>query len=577
MKFTASPLLAPTFPPWRARFVVVLAATGFCLLLGRAAYLQGWNRGFLQAKGESRYSRTLELPAHRGRVLDRNGEVLAASTPVKSIWAIPQDVTLRSARARSVGCCTRIAARGASPPPCRQRSRLRLPQAPSSRRRQRSASRRSAFRAFIKGRSIAVSTQRRESTAHLLGFTDVDDVGQEGVELAFQDELAGRAGSRRVIKNRLGHVIEDVESIREARNGRDLALAVDSRVQALAYGQLKAAVETHRAKGGGIVVLDVTTGEVLALANLPSYNPNNRTALTGSQLRNRAVTDAFEPGSTLKPFTVALALDRGHVTPKTSIATAPGVLTVGTKTIRDVHPAGMLTVEQVIQKSSNVGAAKIALGMPAESMWRLFDGVGLGASPQLGFPGEAVGILRPYRTWKPVEQATMAYGHGISLSLVQLARAYTVFARDGELMPLSLVKLDAPPTGKMVISKDAAAAVRRMLELAVEPGGTAPRARVAGYRVAGKTGTAHKQENGRYAPDKYHSSFVGFAPASRPRLLIAVMLDEPSAGQHYGGAVAAPVFQQVMAGALRILGVAPDAPLTPLELRPAPPEVAEGL
>ena len=571
-----SPLLAPTFPPWRARFVVVLAAAGFCLLLGRAAYLQGWNRGFLQAKGESRYSRTLELPAHRGRVLDRNGEVLAASTPVKSIWAIPQDVALPPRE------LDRLAAALELP-----REELRRRLGDSGRdfvylKRQvlpEAAERVAALRipGIHQGKEYRRFYPTGESTAHLLGFTDVDDVGQEGVELAFQDELAGRAGSRRVIKNRLGHVIEDVESIREARNGHDLVLAVDSRVQALAYGQLKAAVETHRGKGGGIIVLDVTTGEVLGLANLPSYNPNNRTALTGSQLRNRAVTDAFDPGSTLKPFTVALALDRGHVTPKTSIVTAPGVLTVGTKTIRDVHPAGTLTVEQVIQKSSNVGAAKIALGMPAESMWRLFDGVGLGASPQLGFPGEAVGILRPHRTWKPVEQATMAYGHGISLSLVQLARAYTVFARDGELMPLSLVKLDAPPTGKMVISKDAAAAVRRMLELAVEPGGTAPRARVAGYRVAGKTGTAHKQENGRYAPDKYHSSFVGFAPASRPRLLIAVMLDEPSAGQHYGGAVAAPVFQQVMAGALRILGVAPDAPLTPLELRPTPPEVAEGL
>jgi cell division protein FtsI (penicillin-binding protein 3) len=575
MKFTASPLLAPTFPPWRARFVVVLAATGFCLLLGRAAYLQGWNRGFLQAKGESRYSRTLELPAHRGRVLDRNGEVLAASTPVKSIWAIPQDIAL------APGELERLAAALELP-----REDLRRRLSDTGRdfvflKRQvapEAAERIAALRipGIHQGKEYRRFYPTAESTAHLVGFTDVDDVGQEGVELAFQDELAGHAGSRRVIKNRLGHVIEDIQSIREARNGRDLVLAVDSRVQALAYGQLKAAIESHRAKGGGIVVLDVTTGEVLALANLPSYNPNNRTALTGSQLRNRAVTDAFEPGSTLKPFTVALALDRGQLTPKTSIATAPP-LTVGTKTIRDVHPAKVLTVEQVIQKSSNVGAAKIALAMPAESMWQLFDGIGLGASPQLGFPGEAVGILRPHRKWKPVEQATMAYGHGISVSLMQLARAYTVFARDGDLMPLSLVKLDAPLQGKRVISKDTAAAVRRMLELAVEPGGTAPRARIAGYRVAGKTGTAHKQENGRYAPDKYHSSFVGFAPASRPRLLIAVMIDEPSAGQHYGGAVAAPVFQQVMAGALRILGVAPDAPLAPLELRPAPPEVAEGL
>jgi cell division protein FtsI (penicillin-binding protein 3) len=416
-----------------------------------------------------------------------------------------------------------------------------------------------------------------ETAAHVVGFTDVDEVGQEGIELAFQEALAGRAGSRRVIKDRLGQIVEDVESVRPARDGRDVVLALDARIQSLAYRELKRAVEAHRAKGGGIVVLDVGTGEVLALANLPSYNPNNRARITGEQVRNRAVTDQFEPGSTLKPFTVALALESGHVSPLTTIQTAPGSLTIGPATIRDAHPAGALTVEQVIQKSSNVGAAKIALALPAEHIWGMFDGIGLGAAPRLGFPGEAVGKVRPFKTWRPIEQATMSYGHGISVSLVQLARAYTVFARDGELVPLSLVKVDNPPAGKPLISQKTAVAVRHMLELAVEPGGTAPRARIMGYRVAGKTGTAHKQEHGAYVPDKYHSSFVGFAPVSRPRLVIAVMIDEPGAGQYYGGQVAAPVFSQVMAGALRLLGVVPDAPMKPIEMPSGALEVRESI
>ena len=413
--------------------------------------------------------------------------------------------------------------------------------------------------------------------AHVVGFTDVDEAGQEGIELAAQAELAGRPGSRRVIKDRLGQIVEDIESVSAARDGRDVVLAIDARIQSLAYSELKRAVEAHRAKGGGIVIVDSGTGEVLALANLPSYNPNNRARLVGDQIRNRAVTDSFEPGSTLKPFTVALALESGRVSPTTKIDTAPGTLTIGSATIRDAHPVGSLTVEQVIQKSSNVGAAKIALALPAETIWSMFDGIGLGASPRLGFPGEAVGKVRPYKTWRPIEQATMSYGHGISVSLVQLARAYTVFARDGDLVPLSLLKVDGPPAGKPLISQKTVASIRSMLELAVEPSGTAPRARIMGYRVAGKTGTAHKQEHGGYAIDKYHSSFVGFAPASRPRLVIAVMIDEPSAGQYYGGQVAAPVFANVMAGALRILGVAPDVPMKPIETPTQALEVRESV
>jgi len=294
---------------------------------------------------------------------------------------------------------------------------------------------------------------------------------------------------------------------------------------------------------------------------VPSYNPNNRARLTGAQLRNRVITDLFEPGSTLKPFTVALALETGKVSSSTVVHTAPGKLTLAKYTIRDLHPAASLSVAQVVQKSSNVGAAKIALALPREAMWDFFRRVGFGAAPELGFPGAAAGKLRHYRTWRPIEQATMGYGHGISLSLAQLARAYTVFARDGELVPLTLVKTGAVVSGEKVLSAQAAQAVRAMLELAVQPGATGPRARIMGWRVAGKTGTAHKQENGAYAPDRYLASFVGFAPVSAPRLVVAVMIDEPSAGQHYGGMVAAPVFAQVMQGALRLLGVPHDAPL----------------
>jgi cell division protein FtsI (penicillin-binding protein 3) len=338
---------------------------------------------------------------------------------------------------------------------------------------------------------------------------------------------------------------------------------------------LKKAVADHRAKAGGIVVLDARTGEVLALTNVPTYNPNNRGKMDPSRTRNRAVTDLFEPGSTLKPFTAAAALEAGVVRADTIIQTSPGQLTIGNRTIRDAHPHGALSVIQVIQKSSNIGAAKMALSLPSQTMWNLFRNVGFGVVPESGFPGEVPGKLRPYASWKPIEQATMSYGHGISVSLVQLARAYTIFARDGELVPLTLQKKEGPVEASAVIKPQTARAMRAMLELAVQPGGTAPKAQIAGYRVGGKTGTAHKLEGGTYT-SKYISSFVGFAPASNPRLIVAVMIDEPSAGQHYGGAVAAPVFREVMAGTLRLLAIPPDAPVNNVVLPPASePEVKE--
>ena len=551
-------------PVWRARFVLAALLGAFAALTIRALYLQALKTDFLQEKGDARYSRLLEMPATRGRILDRNGEALAVSTPVKSIWAIPSDVELKPAQKDKLAALLGVSAGELDrrlAEPARDFAYLKRLVSPDT----AEAIAQLALRGIYESREYRRYYPAGEVTAHLIGFTGVDDAGQEGIELAHQDSLGGRAGSRRVLKDRLGRVVEDVEAIRAAQDGKDLTLSIDSKIQSLAYSALKSAVLQNRAKAGALVALDVRTGEVLALANVPSFNPNNRTRLSGAQLRNRAITDLFEPGSTLKPFTVALALETGKVSPHTIVATAPGRLTLAKYTIRDVHPAAALSVAQVLQKSSNVGAAKLALAMPREAMWDLFRRLGFGAAPQLGFPGAAGGRLRPYRSWRPVEQATMAYGHGISVSLIQLARAYTVFATDGELVPLTLVKNELAATSERLIAAETARAVRAMLEMAVQPGGTGPRARIMGWRVAGKTGTAHKQENGGYAANKYLASFVGLAPASAPRVVIAVMIDEPAAGQHYGGSVAAPVFAQVMQGALRLLGVPHDAPLEPLE------------
>ena len=564
MKFASSPLLSQLLPAWRARFVAAAILSAFCILAARSAYLQVVHNDFLQQKGESRYARVIELSATRGRIADRSGDMLAVSTPVKSIWAIPEDARLSPSQARALAALLemdvrelnrRLAAekdfvfikRQIPPDVAEKIAALNLPGIHQQRE----------YRRYYPAGEV---------TSHMLGFTGVEDKGQEGIELALDAQLAGKPGSRRVIKDRLGRIVEDVESIKPPQDGRDITLALDAKVQYLAFTYLKQAIAEHKAKAGGVVVLDARTGEVLALANLPTYNPNNRIRLTGAQLRNRALTDVFEPGSTMKPFTVALALEKGRFRFDSQIQTAPGRLTIGTATIHDAHPHGLLTVAQVIQKSSNVGVAKIASTFAPEEMWQMFDDIGFGQPLRLGFPGEVGGRLRPFKTWRPIEQATMSYGHGISVTLMQLAHAYLAFARDGDIVPLSLTRLDTPPVaGKSIFSAQTARELRVMLEMAVQPGGTAPKAQIPGYRVAGKTGTAHKLEGGQYA-DRYVAAFVGFAPVSDPRLLVAVMIDEPSAGKYYGGEVAAPVFAQVMAGSLRTLGVAPDAPLRPVEV-----------
>ncbi|MFL9924751.1 penicillin-binding protein 2 [Herbaspirillum lusitanum] len=558
--FSSNPILQVKLPAWRSRVVLFVLFVAFAALIVRALWLQGVSTDFLQKQGASRYARTLELPATRGKITDRNGQVLASSVPVKAIWAIPEDV------------------QAAPPEKLRELARL-LDMSDADLRKKLDSDRsfvylkrqveQEASDKIVKLGIPGIETRKEykrfypegEVMAHVVGFTNVEDAGQDGMELGAQKTLAGVTGSRRVIKDRLGRIVEDIESIREPHDGKDLTLSIDSKIQYIAFTQLKEAVEKHKAKAGGIIVVDAKTGEVLALANMPTYNPNDRSVLTGAQLRNRVLTDTFEPGSTLKPFTVALSLDTHRVTPSTVFQTSPGKMTIGTATIGDSHAHGPLTVAQIIEKSSNIGTAKIALQMPPEEMWEMFTNVGLGQQPKFGFPGAVAGRVRPYKSWRPIEQATMSYGHGISVSLIQLAHAYLIFARNGDIIPLSFQKVNDSPIGHRVISENTALQMRRMLETVVAPGGTAPQAQVPGYRVGGKTGTAYKIEGGKYVR-KYVASFTGIAPMSDPRLIIAVMIDEPSNGQHYGGPVAGPVFANVAANALRALNVPPDSSVT---------------
>jgi cell division protein FtsI (penicillin-binding protein 3) len=558
-RFAESPVLQLALQGWRSRTVGLLLMLAFAALVGRSFYLQVVNNDFLQEKGESRYLRDLEISASRGKITDRNGDMLAVSTPMKTIWAIPGDArTMSGEQKKQLAALLEMGTRELDGKIAPDKTfvfvKRQVPPETAER---------------IAGLKLPGVHQEKEyrryyptgdMTAHIVGFTGVDDKGLEGVELAFQPSLLGRPGSRTVIRDRRGNIIEDIGALKPPQDGKDVRLALDSKIQYLAYSQLKAAVEKHNAKAGGVVVLDTRTGEILALVNLPTYNPNNRERLSGAQLRNRAITDTFEPGSVMKPFTAALALERGKVRADTVINCA-GKISIGPASISDAHPHGALTVAQVIQKSSNVGTAKIALGFQPKEMWEMFDSVGFGQAPNLGFPGEVNGRLRPWKNWRPIEQVTMSYGHGVSVSLIQLARAYAIFARDGETVPLTLIRSDEPPAhGVRVFSPQTAREIRVMLEMAVQPEGTAPKARVPGYRVGGKTGTAYKIEGGQYVR-KYIASFVGLAPISDPRLVVAVMIDEPTGGAHYGGDVAGPVFAQIMGGALRTLGIAPDDPI----------------
>jgi len=560
-------------PSWRRRVLLLAVLSGFAVLLGRSVFLQAMHTDFLQQKGDARYSRVMTLSAHRGMITDRHGEPLAISTPVESIWASPPDVEAEPAQIKKLAELLGIKQADLHKKLSKDRSfvylKRRMPPPDAARVMQLGIS------GVFMQREYRRYYPAAEVTAHLVGFTGIDDKGQEGMELVFQKWLSGKPGSRHVLKDRRGHIVEDLEAVKVPQDGHDLALSIDRNIQYLAHRELARAVEEHKAKAGAIVVLDAKSGEVLAIANQPVYNPNNPVKIAGKS-RNRAIVDIFEPGSTLKPFTAAAALEAGTFKAESHIETAPGYMRIGSATIHDAHPQGLLTVSQVIQKSSNVGAAKMALSLQPQYLWSTFNQMGFGSPVNIGFPGEATGKLRPYKSWRPIEQATMSYGHGISLSLVQLARAYTVFANDGEIKPVSLVRMKEPPVGQQVFSAATARSVRDMLETVVQPGGTAPHAQVMGYRVAGKTGTAHKLDVGGYAADRYVSSFVGMAPASNPRLIIAVMIDEPSDGKYYGGTVAGPVFSAVMAGALRQLAVPQDAPSDNIVIPPEEaPEVKE--
>ena len=482
----------------------------------RSIYLQSLHKEFLQQEGDARYSRAMVLQAHRGKITDRNGELLAISSPVESVWASPPDVTVNQQQKTALAKLLGIKAADIDK------------KIANTKREFVYLKRRLAPDVAAKVMSLeipGVFLQREykrfypagDVTAHLVGFTGIDDNGQEGFELAQNIMLSGKAGSRRVIQDRQGHIVEDLEAVKVPQEGQDLVLSIDRRLQYLAFRELTKAVEKHKAKAGAVVILDAKTGEVLAMVNLPTYNPNNPVNIKG-KTRNRAITDMFEPGSTMKAVTAAAAMQFGDYKPDTKVQTAPGSLSIGPATIHDTHPQGLITVAQVVQKSSNVGAAKMALSLKREELWSTFNQLGFGSRANIGFPGEASGILRNYKTWRPIEQATMSFGHGISVTLLQLARSYTVFANEGELKPVSLIKLSESPVGHQVFSAQVANDVKDMLEMVVKPGGTALRAQVAGYRIAGKTGTAHKIGGTGYESDKYVASFVGIAPASNPAL-----------------------------------------------------------
>ncbi len=546
--------------PQRRRFVFGMLLLGVAALFWRMVDLNLNQREFLQHQGDARYLRDITIPADRGVITDRHGEPLAISTPVASVWANPSD--LATARDRWSELSTLL---GMSAGQLERKLGARMEKEFVYLKRHITPELGEQVMALaIPGVSLQREYRRYyplgEVTSHVVGFTNIDDVGQEGAELMMESQLRGTPGSKRVIKDRLGRIVENVESIHEPRPGKELALSLDRRIQYLAYRELLGAVQRHKARAGSAVVLDVHTGEVLAMVNQPAYNPNNRKALSAERLRNRAVTDVFEPGSTVKPFTVAAALESGKFTPGSVIDTNPGSLKVASFTIRDHRNYGKIDLPTVIQKSSNVGASHMALTMEPKQLWNQFVSVGFGYDTGSGFPGEAAGLMNAYQDWGTAERATVSYGYGLSVTALQLTRAYAALAADGVLYPTNFVKLaeDGLPEGNRVMSARVAGQVKAMLERVVQKGGTGTRAAISGYRVAGKTGTSRRAARGGYNEDNYLAVFAGFAPASRPRLAMVVMVDSPDSGDYYGGVVAAPVFSRVMEGALRMMDIAPD-------------------
>ncbi|HEX2139469.1 MAG TPA: penicillin-binding transpeptidase domain-containing protein [Woeseiaceae bacterium] len=544
----------------RISVVVVLFAVGAAALVARSVHLQVFNREFLNQEADARHLRIENIAAHRGAITDRNGEPLAISTPVDSVWVDPGEFAPAVDRVPQLAMA------------------LGLESAQLMRRITRSMDREflylkrhlnpeQAHRAMaleLPGVNVLREYRRYypagEVTGHLVGFTDIDDRGQEGLELAFNHWLSGEAGAKRVLQDRFGRSVENVESIRPPHPGKDLRASIDLRLQYLAYRALKSAVHKHRAGSGSVVVLDVDSGEVLAIVNQPGYNPNDRSQYAAERYRNRAATDIFEPGSSIKPLVVAAALESGQYQPNSVIDTSPGYIVVGPKRIEDhPHNLGRINLTTLLARSSNVGSTMVAMSLEPELLWRSMTAFGLGSLTASGFPGESAGLLTHHSHWQEISQATLAYGYGISVTALQLAQAYAVLGNDGWLQPVSLVALDRPKEGRQVVAAGTARAVLRMLEEVILPGGTGTNAGIAGYRVAGKTGTAWKFAPGGYSEDEYVSIFAGLAPASDPRLVTVVVIDEPRGDFYYGSDVAAPVFAEVMSESLRLLAVPPDA------------------
>jgi cell division protein FtsI (penicillin-binding protein 3) len=577
-----TPVHAPVvvkLPAWRRRVLLVIVLLGFAILLGRGVYLQGIHKKFYQNKGNARYSRNIVLTSQRGKITDRHGELLAISSPVESVWASPPDVEINDAQTKQMAMLLNL-----------KEDVIKQKLANSERefvylkRRISPELAAKVMKLGVPGIDLQREYKRyypaADVAAHMVGFTGpgdkgAGDKGLEGFELALNKALSGKDGSRRVLRDRSGHIVEDLQAVVVPQDGHDVALALDLRIQYLAHRELQKAVEAHKALAGAVVVLDAKSGEVLAMANVPTYNPNNPVNIKG-KTRNRAIIDNYEPGSTLKPVTAAAALESGMYRADTKIQTAPGTMKIGPATIHDTHPQGVLTVAEMIQKSSNVGAAKIALTLDKQFMWNVYNQLGLGHVEGVGFPGEAAGRLRPFKNWRPIEVATMSFGNGISVTLLQMARLYTVFANEGELRPISLLKVKEAPLGQQVFSATTANQVKDMLEMVVQPGGTALQAQVLGYRVAGKTGTSKKLGEHGYI-NEYVASFVGMAPASNPRFIVAVMIDEPSNGAYYGGTVAAPVFSNIMADTLRLFAVPQDAPNNNVVLQGNDEDAKEGI
>ena len=565
---------APSSFRWRASLLVGLLIACALGLVYRAVNLQLVDHGFLAKEGDARFSRVLEIAAHRGTITDRYGEPLAVSTPVDSIWVNPSELALATDQiprlAKALGLDRQELARRITSNLDREFLYLARHKQPAEAEQIKAL----GIPGVYTSREYRRYYPAAEVTGHLLGFTNVDDQGQEGLELAFDHWLAGEDGAKRVIQDRYGRIVQNVESIRPARPGKDLVLSIDLRIQYLAYRELKAAVRDQRAKAGSVVVIDVATGEVLAMVNQPAYNPNDREQLQPFTYRNRAATDIFEPGSSMKPFFVAAGIASGKYDDRSIIDTSPGFYKVGAKIFEDEHNLGAIDIATVLAKSSNVGMAHIALSLPPQEIWSTLNHLGFGQVTTSGYPGESAGLLPNYSQWRPIGIVTMSHGYGLSVTPLQLVHAYATIGSFGLARPVSFLRVETPPPGERALDDRVCHVLIRMLESVVTAEGTGKLAAIPGYRVSGKTGTAWKATAGGYSTDRFMAVWGGVAPATAPRLAAVVVIDEPSAGQHRGGEVAAPVFSRIVGGALRLLAVAPDQPVNEPEELPSSPSVA---